>query len=207
MKKFLAFLFLLVFSASTSFASVQTGAMAPDFTLSGSDGKTYKLSQYKGKTVVLEWLNYGCPFVKKHYNQKHKNMQGLQKKYGGEDIVWLSIISSAEGKQGFSTPEQAEADRKANGAAPKAVLLDKDGKVGKLYDAKTTPHMFVIDPTGKLMYQGAIDDKPTADADDIPGAKNYVAMALDWLIKPAGARTPSSFAPGSTKPYGCSVKY
>lgn len=187
--------------------AVETGKPAPDFSLPSSDGKTYKLSELKGKVVVLEWLNHGCPFVKKHYHEDHKNMQGLQKKYTGKDIVWLSIISSAEGKQGFSTPSQANKDRKEKGANSTAILLDPTGKVGKMYDAKTTPHMFVIDPKGTLVYQGAIDDTPTASPSDIPTAKNYVAMALDWAISPASAGTNASFSPGSTKPYGCSVKY
>ncbi len=185
--------------------AIQTGKAAPNFSLPSSDGKTYKLSDQRGKVVILEWLNHGCPFVKKHYNERHKNMQKLQKKYTGKEVVWLSIISSAEGKQGYSTPAKANADRKDKGAKSTAILIDKFGKVGKMYDAKTTPHMFVINPKGMLVYQGAIDNKPSADPEDIPGATNYVTMALDWAISPASAK--DSFSPASTKPYGCSVKY
>ncbi len=207
MKVHIIFSLLVALLFSGTAVAVETGKPAPGFTLPGSDGKKYSLEQYKGKVVVLEWLNHGCPFVKKHYNEKYTNMQKLQKKYTGKEIVWLSIISSAEGKQGFSTPAKAEKDRKAKGASASAILIDKTGKVGRLYDAKTTPHMFVINPVGTLVYQGAIDDKPSADPADIPAAKNYVAKALDWAINPANAGSKSAFAPGSTKPYGCSVKY
>lgn len=185
--------------------AVKSGEMAPDFSLSSADGKTYKLADLRGKTVVLEWLNHGCPFVKKHYSKEQMNMQNLQKKYTGKGVVWLSVISSAPGKQGHSTAEKALQDQKEHGAAPTAILLDKDGKVGKAYDAKTTPHMFVINAEGKIAYQGAIDDKPTADTKDIPSAKNFVAGALDHVLD--SKLSAKALAVNTTKPYGCSVKY
>lgn len=175
------------------------GAAAPAFSLIDSNGKQHGLADFKGKHVVLEWLNHGCPYVKKHYESK--NMQALQKDYTGKGVVWLSIISSAEGKQGHSTPAKANEDVTAMGASPTAVLLDPKGDVGRLYGAKTTPHMFVIDPAGNLIYKGAIDDKPTTDTDDIAGATNYVRQALDAAL--AG----KAVATAQSKPYGCSVKY
>lgn len=187
--------------------AVKTGDAAPNFSAKGADGKTYSLGEFKGKKiVVLEWMNHGCPFVKKHYNPDHRNMQKLQEKYAkNPDVVWFSIVSSAEGKQGFVSAADAQKELKEYGAAPTAVLLDAKGEVGKLFDAKTTPHMFVIGKDGKVVYQGAIDDKPTTETADIDGAKNYVATALDHLLDPELAKTP--LAVSTTKPYGCSVKY
>jgi peroxiredoxin len=180
-------------------AAVEIDQPAPDFELPSADGKSHKLSSYKGKVVVLEWLNHDCPFVRKHYGTD--NMQALQRTYTEQGVVWLSINSSAPEKQGHTTAEQAaklSADKKA---APTAVLLDPDGKVGQLYGARTTPHMFVIDAQGTLVYNGAIDDKPTPDPADVAGAKNLVAAAVDATLagKKPEVRT--------TKPYGCSVKY
>jgi peroxiredoxin len=187
-------------AASASFADeVKVGSAAPDFTLKDVNGKTHNLADYKGKFVVLEWFNEGCPFVKKHYTSG--NMQKLQKEYTGQDVVWLSISSSAEGEQGHMTPQTAPktiGDWKMDSTK---VLLDHDGKVGKMYGAKTTPHMFVIDKEGKLIYQGAIDSKPSSNTADIEGAENYVKVALDNSM--AGKPVATS----STKPYGCSVKY
>jgi peroxiredoxin len=194
--KLFAVLLLLV---STSAFAIETGKPAPDFTATNSEGKEVKLADYKGKLVVLEWMNHGCPFVKKHY--EGKNMQTLQSTYTGKGVVWLSVISSSEGNQGFVTPAEAEADRKIFDAHSSAVILDKSGKLGKLYGAQTTPHMFVIDKKGVLAYQGAIDDKPSADKDSLKGAKNYVAEALDAEM---AGRAP---AIAQTKSYGCSVKY
>jgi hypothetical protein len=148
---------------------------------------------------VLEWLNYGCPFVKKHYNGK--NMQALQKEYTAKGVVWLSVISSAKGKQGYGTPAQAEKDRKAHGSLATAVVLDPEGTLGRLYGAQTTPHMFVIDASGKLAYQGAIDDKPSTDPASLKGARSYVREALDAEL---AGRAP---AVTQTKSYGCGVKY
>lgn len=186
-------------SGSAPVAAAKVGSEAPDFTLTDAKGKTVKLSQFKGKLVVLEWFNHGCPFVKKHYDSG--NMQALQKEYTGKGVVWLSICSSASGRQGFASGDEhlkAMADKKA---VPTNILIDADGKVGRLYDAKTTPHMFVIGKDGKLDYAGAIDDKRSTDVEDVKGANNYVKAALDKLIS---GKLP---AVSSTQAYGCSVKY
>ena len=188
-----------VATAASFAAEPEVGEPAPAFTLKDTSGKTHSLSDYKGKFVVLEWFNEGCPFVKKHYTSG--NMQKLQKEYTGKDVVWLSINSSAEGEQGHVTPETAPktiSDWKMDATK---ILLDHDGKVGKTYGAKTTPHMFVIDKEGKLVYQGAIDSKPTPNTADVNDAENYVKVALDNSM--AGKPVENS----STKPYGCSVKY
>lgn len=185
--------------ANPAGAEVTIGKEAPAFAAKGSDGKEYRLADLRGKFVVLEWFNKGCPFVQKHYESG--NMQKLQETYGQKGVVWLSIVSSAKGKEGFMTPHDAarvRADWKIKSAA---TLLDPRGQVGRLYEAKTTPHMFLIDPKGVLVYKGAIDSKNTTDADDIPASKNYVSAALDEALagKPIAAT--------DTKPYGCSVKY
>jgi hypothetical protein len=180
-------------------AEVTTGAAAPDFTLTDTSGTSHKLSDFKGKTVVLEWVNHGCPFVVKHYVKG--NMQGLQADYTSKDVVWLSICSSAEGKQGYFTAQEWQKLNAEKGGKATAILLDAEGTVGKLYGAKTTPHMYVINAEGTLVYQGAIDDKPSTESDDIPGAKNYVKAALDEVLAGQPVTT------GQTKPYGCGVKY
>ena len=184
---------------STSAWAAKSGDAAPAFALKDSNGKEHSLAQYKGKTVVLEWLNHGCPYVVKHYSSG--NMQKLQKQYTDKGVVWLSVISSAPGKQGASSSEEANKAIEEHKAAPTAVLFDSDGEVGKAYGAKTTPHMFVINPAGKLAYNGAIDDKPTTELEDVPTAKNYVVAAIDETM----AGKPVKMA--SSKPYGCSVKY
>lgn len=186
---------LLALSAQ---ASVKVGEAAPNFSLPGDDGKTHSLADYKGKTVVLEWTNDGCPFVKKHYAG---NMQSLQKAYTGKGVIWLSVISSAPGKQGHVDAAGAAALSKERDAAPTRVLLDDKGTVGRLYEAKTTPHMFIVDGSGKLVYAGGIDSVASADAEDIPGATPYVKNALDEVL--AG----KAVTVASTKPYGCSIKY
>jgi len=186
---------LLALSAQ---ASVKVGEAAPNFSLPGDDGKTHSLADYKGKTVVLEWTNDGCPFVKKHYAG---NMQSLQKAYTAKGVVWLSVISSAPGKQGHVDAAGAAALSKERDAAPTRVLLDDKGTVGRLYEAKTTPHMFIVDGSGKLVYAGGIDSVASADAEDIPGATPYVKNALDEVL--AG----KAVTVASTKPYGCSIKY
>jgi peroxiredoxin len=178
---------------------LKTGEAAPEFTLKDTEGNEHSLSDFKGKIVVLEWTNYGCPFVKKHYGGG--NMQMLQEKYTGKGVVWLSICSSAPGKQGYYTAEQWPEQLAAAKAKATALLPDADGTVGKLYGAKTTPHMFVIDKQGRLAYQGAIDDNRSWDPKTIEGAKNYVAAALDALLADEAVAEPE------TKPYGCSVKY
>lgn len=186
---------LLALSAQ---ASVKVGEAAPNFSLPGDDGKTHSLADYKGKTVVLEWTNADCPFVKKHYAG---NMQALQKAYTAKDVVWLSVISSAPGKQGHVDAAGAAALSKERGATPTRVLLDDKGTVGRLYDAKTTPHMYVVDGSGKLAYAGGIDSVASADAADIPTATPYVKNALDEVL--AG----KAVTVATTKPYGCSIKY
>lgn len=177
----------------------KVGAPAPDFTATDSNGKTVQLSALKGKTVVMEWTNNGCPYVKKHYSAG--NMQNLQKKYTGEGVVWLTVASSPVGEQGFVTPEDANNVVKTSGAAPTSVLMDSKSNISRLYQAKNTPLMVVVDAKGTVAYAGAIDDKPTSNPADIPGSKNYGAQALDEIK----ACKPVSVA--STEPYGCFVKY
>lgn len=191
--------FFLALSPLAQAAETSIGETAPDFTLPDSNGNTRSLSDYRGKIVVLEWLNHGCPFVQKHYNSG--NMQKLQKAYTSKGIVWFSIISSAPGKQGYMTPEEATKAVQQKKAAPTAVLLDPEGTVGKLYGAKTTPHMFIIDSDGVLVYNGGIDDIRSTNPADIDKAKNYVQMALDELLSGKEVTVKTS------QPYGCSVKY
>lgn len=177
----------------------RVGEKAPDFTATDSNGKTEKLSDFADKFVVLEWSNRGCPYTQKHYDSG--NMQRLQKEWTAKGVVWLTVISSAPGNQGYVTAQEENVWLKQINASPTAVLLDPKGDLGHLYDAKTTPQMFVINPQGILVYDGAIDDRPTTDTSDIRGAKNYVSAALSDAMagKPVG--TPTS------RPYGCSVKY
>lgn len=192
----LASLFLF---SNTVFALPSIGQPAPNFVARDANGKTHRLTDYKGKLVVLEWTNHQCPFTVKHY--KSGNMQRLQKQYGEKGIVWLSVISSAKGKQGYVTPQKAQELTKSRNAHPSAVLMDESGKLGKLYGAKTTPHMYIINQQGNLVYNGAIDSVRSADTGDIEGATNYVSNALDLLLAGKSVATPL------TKPYGCSVKY
>ena len=180
-------------------AAAVVGQAAPDFSAKDSNGATQSLSAYKGKFVVLEWVNFECPFVGKHYGSGH--MQELQKTYTGKGVVWLSINSSATGKQGYYAADKVDALVQQKSAAPTAYLLDTAGTVGREYGAKTTPHMFIVDPKGTLIYAGGIDDTPSTDQADIKTAKNYVQKALDEAL----AGKPVSTA--STQSYGCSVKY
>ena len=180
-------------------ADAIVGKPAPAFTGLTSDGKTVKLSDYRGKTVVLEWTNHQCPFVGKHYGTS--NMQTLQKEAGGKGVVWLSVISSAPGRQGHVTGERANELSKSRGAGPAAVILDEKGIIGRAYEATATPHMYVIDDKGVLTYKGAIDDIPSANHDDVPKATNYVRSALAAM---AAGKKPE---PRATRAYGCSVKY
>jgi len=189
----------LLVAAGTAVAAPQIGQPAPEFTLTDSNGQSHNLSDFKGKFVVLEWLNHGCPFVQKHYDGG--NMQGLQKEYTGKDVVWLSIASSAPGKQGHMSPEETNKAKEEKGSAATAILIDEDGTVGKLYDAKVTPELYVINPEGTLVYMGAIDDKKSVDAADVAGAKNYVKQALDEALAGNPVSEPA------TEAYGCSVKY
>jgi peroxiredoxin len=193
-----ASLIVLVLAAFAA-AAPRAGDPAPDFTATDSNGTTHNLSQYKGKFVVLEWTNSGCPFTKKHYASG--NMQNLQKQWTRKGVVWLTVLSSAPGKEGYKTPEEENAYVREKGAAPTAVLMDANGSLGHLYGAKTTPHMFVIDPKGNIVYNGAIDDRPTTDRGDIDGARNYVSAALSEAISGKAVST------ASTEAYGCSVKY
>lgn len=190
----------IAFSFSTAVAAgVKVGAAAPDFTLTDTNGKSHALSSFKGKTVVLEWFNKGCPYVQKHY--KSSNMQGLQKKYTDSGVVWLTVISSAEKKQGFETATEANATRAEWKIASTATLLDPKGDVGRLYQAKTTPQIYIIDAKGTLAYNGAIDSISSSDQADLPKAENYAASALDLIAAGKPVKT------SSTKPYGCGVKY
>jgi peroxiredoxin len=179
--------------------SIRVGSPAPDFAATDSQGRMQTLNQYRGKYVVLEWHNQGCPYTRKHYLSG--NMQNLQKEWTAKGVVWFTVISSAPGTQGYVTPPKENAYLAQMHAEPTAVLLDAEGKVGRLYNAKTTPQMFVIDPQGKVVYAGAIDDKPTPDADDIRGADNYVTDALTAAM--AGKPIATSY----TRSYGCSIKY
>lgn len=190
---------LFVFCSIITYAeTLSTGSVAPTFNLTGHPSKV-DLSTYRGSYVVLEWYNDGCPFVRKHYDAG--NMQALQKKYKGR-VKWLTINSSAKGKQGYladtSTAKKKYMEEKMHSTA---LLLDANGNVGKKYGAKTTPHIFIIGPKGKLVYQGAIDSKASADPSDIAKSENYVSKALDELL--AGKKV----SMGKTRPYGCSVKY
>jgi peroxiredoxin len=190
----------LIAAASSVRAEIAPGQPAPDFTLSDQKGAAHKLSESKGKYVVLEWWNKDCPFVRRHYGAK--NMQGLQKKYTGKGVVWYSIDSGAEGKEGYLSAKDAAKIMKKQGMASTAVLLDPKGDVGRLYGAKTTPHMFIVDPKGNVIYMGGIDDNPSADRSDDPAkAHNYVSAALDAAL--AGKAVPDPV----TKSYGCGVKY
>jgi glutathione peroxidase-family protein len=180
-------------------ASAEVGKPAPAFTLPDSNGKKTSLSDFKGKVVVLEWVNFDCPFVQKHYGSH--NMQRLQEKYVGKGVIWLSINSSAAGRQGNYPGAKVNSLIKEHKAHQTAYLIDENGAVGHLYNAKTTPHMFVVDKSGNLVYAGAIDDKNSPDEADIKTAKNYVDAALEEVL----AGKPVTTA--STKSYGCSVKY
>jgi hypothetical protein len=183
----------------TAVASPRVGEPAPAFTGTDSHGNTRSLSDFRGETVVLEWTNRDCPYVRKHYDTG--NMQALQKKAAADGIVWLSVISSAPGKQGHATPDLANSVAAEQGAGPTAIILDPEGTIGRAYDARTTPHMYVIDGEGTLVYMGGIDDRPTASRADVEGAENYVLAALADVAAGRPVQTPTS------RPYGCSVKY
>ena len=190
---------LLTVSTATARDAVQPGKPAPDFTAKDAAGKDVRLSSFKGRTVVLEWTNQDCPYVRKHYGSGNK--QALQKDATGQNVVWLTVSSSAPGAQGHVNGLEAEkltVDRKA---APSAFLLDPDGRVGRLYGATVTPHMYVIDKAGTLAFMGGIDDKPTSNQADIKTARNYVREALTSVAAGQPVKT------ASTRPYGCTIKY
>ena len=196
--RWLAFIVAWLCLSAAAFA-VRVAEPAPDFNAVDSNGQAHTLAQYKGKYVVLEWHNNGCPFTRKHYESG--NMQQLQKEWTAKGVVWFTVISSAPGAQGYVTAAEENAYLKQMKASPTAALLDPQGTLGHLYNAKTTPEIFIIAPDGKLVYQGAIDDHPTSDASDIPKSKNYVSVALTESMsgKPV--------TEASTRSYGCSVKY
>lgn len=199
MKLKIIFSLILLLGVSIFAQSAKLNETAPDFRLKDSNGKEHSLSDFKGKVVVLEWINYDCPFVKKHYDSK--NMQSLQEKYTSKGVIWLAICSSAPGKQGNFSADEINKRSKNHGAKFTAYLIDEDGKVGKIYGAKTTPHMYIIDKDDKLVYAGGIDDKASTDVNDIKTAKNYLASALDEILEGKKVSVQSS------TPYGCSVKY
>ena len=184
---------------SAAQAAVAPGQAAPEFSLLDINGKVQKLSEYRGKYVVLEWFNSECPFVQKHYESG--NMQTLQARYTQKGVVWLGINSTSPRHSNYRDPVRSQAILKEWKSAPTAFALDPDGKVGKQYGARTTPHMYVIDPKGTLVYAGGIDDKPSTSQRDIAIAKNLVAVALDESLSGKPVGTPSAM------PYGCSVKY
>jgi peroxiredoxin len=192
-------LFCAVLSVCAPVWAQRVGSAAPDFTGTDSQGQTHKLSDYRGKYVVLEWTNNGCPFTRKHYESG--NMQALQKEWTAKGVVWLTILSSAPGEQGYMTASAENAYVARMHAVPTAAILDPSGAIGHAYEAKTTPDMYVIDPSGKLIYAGAIDDRPTPDPADVKDAKNYVSAAL------TAAMGGQPVAVTYTRPYGCSVKY
>jgi hypothetical protein len=199
--KHLAIVLAAVVTAALAPAAwaAKVGDAAPDFSAPDLEGKPVKLSDYRGKFVVLEWTNPECPYVRRHYNSG--NMPALQKELGAKDIVWLTVNSTNQSSSEFKTPQQMAKWMGEKNAAPRATLIDKDSKVGKLYDARTTPHMYIIDPKGRLIYAGAIDDRRWATESMTRGANNHVRAALGEAL----AGKPVSVA--STSPYGCTVKY
>ena len=190
---------LVVSARAEASTQAKVGAAAPAFTAPATTGANQTLGDLRGKIVVLEWTNHDCPYVRKHYESG--NMQALQREAIGQGVVWLSIISSAPGTQGYVTPPQADELTSSRKAAPSAVLLDPKGTVGKLYGATNTPHMYVIDKAGVLAYAGAIDDRPTSRKSDVQGANNYVRAALQSVAAGEPVKTPV------TRAYGCTVKY
>jgi AhpC/TSA family len=190
---------LLLAGVSTAQAAAVVGQPAPAFSITDSQGKTVSLADYKGKHVVLEWVNPGCPFVKKHYDSG--NMPATQKGAADKGVVWLTVSSTAKSASDYLAPPQLDAWLKSKQASSKATLMDDDGKLGKAYGARTTPHLYVIDPAGTLVYAGAIDSKPSANPADIKTATNYVSQALGEALAGKPVSQPSSIA------YGCTIKY
>jgi peroxiredoxin len=184
---------------SNAALAASAGQPAPDFSATDSTGKTVRLSDFKGKYIVLEWTNPECPFVRKHYDSA--NMQSLQKEWAAKDVVWLSVNSTSRSSFEYKTGAQMNSWMQSQGAAQKAVLIDSDSATGRQYAAKTTPHMFVVDPKGQIVYAGAIDDKRSARPEDVKTSNNYVRLALTESMAGKPVSTPN------TTPYGCSVKY
>lgn len=182
-----------------AFAAAKIGEPAPAFTAESADGVERSLSDYAGRTVVLEWTNHDCPYVRKHYDTG--NMQALQEQATADGVVWLTVISSAPGEQGHVDGAEAKRIAAEAAASPSEILLDPEGVVGRAYGAKTTPHMYVIDRDGRLVYMGGIDDRPTTKSADVEGAENYVAATLSDLAADRPVQIPAS------RPYGCSIKY
>lgn len=199
MKSFLYSAFSGVVALVSYATAAEVGKAAPDFKAKDASGKEVSLADLKGKVVVLEWNNFGCPFVKKHYGSG--NMQKLQETYTGKGVVWLTVNSSAEGKEGYLDGSAATAKASETKWKGSHYLIDADGKVGKAYGAKTTPQMFVIGKDGTLVYDGAIDSKATPKADDIASSENYVVAAADAALEGKAVTT------SKTAPYGCGVKY
>lgn len=184
--------------SSPAFAAASVGQAAPDFSATDTDGKTRKLSDYRGKLVVLEWTNPGCPFVQKHYSG---NMQALQKEFAAKGVVWLSLNSTETGHGDYLAPAKLAGWMREKQASASAILMDESGQIGQLYGAKTTPHMYIVSPQGRLVYAGAIDSVPSARADDIKTATNYVRQGLNEAL---GGK---ALSVASSRAYGCSVKY
>ncbi|MBT0587386.1 redoxin domain-containing protein [Alteromonas oceanisediminis] len=199
MNKYVLGFFAFIALSFNAFAAITIDKPAPQFTLTDSHGQEVSLSDFAGKYVVLEWTNHLCPYVQKHYQSS--NMQQLQTKYTEQDVVWLSIISSAPGKQGYVDADEANQLTSERSAVPTHVLFDPSGEVGKQYAAKTTPHMYIIDPQGSLKYAGGIDSIKSADIADIAKAVNYVDTSLSALLSGETVDKPL------TPPYGCSIKY
>lgn len=192
-------LVIITLTSFPAFAAPIVGKAAPTFSGTDVNGQTISLSDYLGKIIVLEWTNHECPYVRKHYESG--NMQALQKEATGQDIVWLTIVSSAPEKQGYTNPEEATAIMNKKGSHETTRILDPEGTIGRLYEARTTPHMFVINPEGSLAYMGAIDNMPSPDPETLVNAKNYVREAITATQK---GELPENTV---TRPYGCSIKY
>ncbi|WP_413561439.1 redoxin domain-containing protein [Bdellovibrio sp. HCB209] len=198
MKKIVLMLATTLIS-SFAFADAKIGSPAPDFSVTDAQGKPQHLKDYKGKYVILEWYNKDCPYVRKHYDSK--NMQKIQSEMTGKEVVWLTVISSAKGKQGYLAAADALANGTKEGSKANAILLDSSGAMGKAYGAKTTPHMFLIDPQGMVRYAGAIDNNDSSDPKTVETAQNYIVAATNSAMKG------EKIAKETSKPYGCSVKY
>ena len=189
----------LVLAAAGSQAAATVGQPAPDFTLKDTTGKTVRLSDFKGKHVVLEWTNPGCPFVRKHYDSG--NMPATQKDAAAKDVVWLAVNSTEKASGDYLEPAKLTSWLKERQSVPTAILMDEEGTAGRAYGARTTPHMYIVNPQGQLIYAGGIDSIASSKADDIPRATNYVKTGL------AEALTGRPLTASTTRPYGCSIKY